>query len=181
MEPSARPPTVEEVCVIQGPGRGECWGCPVRECVLWQDPSNPLSNATQATALSAAAKLASRTKVIQPWTADAQVDLVSAAAELAMLVVVPEVQDSMRVQMAAEAIMQDVCRDAVIKRQRQYTDRWMKGLKGRMPTPDDDASLDALMDKAAADAAADEYECDPAAVLKQLRYFRNRRIVRRDA
>lgn len=180
MEPSARPPTVEEVCVIQGPGRGECWGCPVRECVLWQDPSNPLSNATQATALSAAAKLASRTKVIQPWTESAQDDVVDTAQCLALKVADPEVAASLRVQMAAEAVMQDVCHAAIIKRQRQYTDRWMKGLKGRMPTPDDDANLDALMDKAAADAAAEEYGCDPAAVLKQLRYFRGRRIVRRE-
>lgn len=172
-------PTVAEVCVIEGPGRGECWGCPVRDCVLWQNPTNPLSEATQAVALKAAHKLASREKAITPATQDAQEYLVGTAASLALQVSDPDVAASLLVQMAAEAVLQDIVRDVVIKRQRQYTDRWWKGLKGRSPTQDDDADLDELMYRAEADAAAAAYECDAGAVLVQLAYYRNRRIVRR--
>jgi hypothetical protein len=173
-------PTVAEVCVIEGPGRGECWGCPVRDCVLWQNPLNPLSEETQAVALKAAHKLASREKAISPFTQDAQKNLVDMAELLAVNVTEPGVAAALVVQMAAEAVLQNIVRDVVIKRQRQYTDRWWKGLKGRSPTQDDDADLDELMYKAEADAAAEAYECDASAVLVQLAYYRNRRIVRRD-
>jgi len=172
-------PTVDEVCVIVGPGYGECWGCPVKACVLWQDSTAPESESTRAVASAAAAKLASRSKVIQPMTGLAQVSPESATSLLAHAVSYPDVQARLRVQMATEAIMQDVCHAAIVKRQRQYTDRWAKALKGRSPTLQDDDALDDLMDKASADAAAEEYGCDPAAVLKQLLWFRGRLIVRR--
>jgi hypothetical protein len=109
----------------------------------------------------------------------AQVSPESATSLLAHAVSYPDVQARLRVQMATEAIMQDVCHAAIVKRQRQYTDRWAKALKGRSPTLQDDDALDDLMDKASADAAAEEYGCDPAAVLKQLLWFRGRLIVRR--
>ena len=173
-------PTVAEVCVIDGPGRGECWGCPVTGCVLWQNPENPFSEATQAVALRAASQLASRDKVITPVTQQAQENLVETAHALAMEVGDPEVRYRMKVQMAAESVLQDVNRSDTIKRRNQYTDRWMKGLKGRLPTPDDDANLDYLMDQADADVAAEHYEVKPEDVLKQLRWYRGRVIVRVD-
>ena len=173
-------PTVEDVCVIPGAGRGECWGCPVTTCVLWQSPFNPLSEATLGAATKAAAKLASRARVIQPATADAQEDLVETAAVLAQAVAEPEVQYRLKVDMAVEAIIQDILHADCVKRRNQYTDRWMKGLKGRLPTSNDDEELDRLMDRADADVSAEHYSVKSDDVLVRMRWFRNRRIVRLD-
>lgn len=174
------PPTVDEVCIIPGAGRGECWGCPVAACVLWQNPANPLSEATETAALRAAHKLASRAKVIQPATADAQENLVETAAALALLVTEPEVQYRLTVDMAAESIIQDLNHADTVKRRNQYTDRWLKGLHGRLPTSNDDMELDALMDRADADVASEHYSVKSDDVLVRIRWFRNRKIVRLD-
>lgn len=173
-------PTVDEVCVIPAAGRGECWACPVTTCVLWQDPKGVLSAATRAVALKAASRLASRSKVIQPVTRYAQEDLPFAAASLMLDLAEPEVQYRLSVDMAAESILQDVHRADFVKRRNQYTDRWLKGLRGRLPTLNDDTELDKLMDQADADVAADHYSVKAEDVLARLRWFRDRRIVRRD-
>lgn len=173
-------PTVDEVCVIQGAGRGECWACPVRDCVLWQNPANPFSEATQATALAAAARLASRVKVIQPVTEQAQDDLVGTALGLALTMADKDVQYRVLVDMACEAVMQDLLHALCVKRRNQYTDRWTKGLKGRLPTMNDDIALDHLLEQADADVAAEAYGVKPELVLRRLAWFRGRRIVRMD-
>lgn len=177
---SVEVPTVDSVCVIPGAGRGECWGCPVTTCVLWQNPLNPFSDDTLKVAASVAHRLASREVVHQPETAYCQHDESGMAVELAIRTSDPEVQYRIQVDMAVESIIQDVHRDDTVKRRNQYTDRWMKGLKGRLPTPADDEALDNLMDQADADVAAEHYDVKATDVLVRMRWFRKRRIVRLD-
>jgi hypothetical protein len=144
----------------------------VRACVLWQDPANTASEETQAVVLKAHHRLETRETVVSGGTNMTAEDLTAAVGD-------PEVQKGLLVQMAAEAVLHDIVRSEVIKRRNQYTDRWWKGLKGRNPTQEDDDNLDALLEQAEADAAAEAYGCDPEAVLRQLAWFRGRKIVKR--
>ena len=172
--------TVDDVCVIQGAGRGECWACPVTQCVLWQNPSNPFSDATLRVSAEVARRLAAREVVQQPETYNCQHDQSGMAVELALRTSDPDVQYRLKVDMAVEAIIQDILHADTVKRRNQYTDRWMKGLKGRLPTTSDDEYLDTLMDQADADVAAEHYDVKAEDVLVRMRWFRKRRIVRLD-
>ena len=174
------PPSVESVCVIAGAGRGECWGCPVTTCVLWQNPLNPFSNETLTVSTEVVRRLAAREVVQQPETFEAQVDPTGLALDLAVRLTDPDVAYRLKVDMAVESIIQDIHHADTVKRRNQYTDRWMKGLRGRIPTTNDDTELDNLMDQADADVVAEHYDVKAEDVLVRMRWFRKRRIVRLD-
>lgn len=158
---------VEDVCVLVGPGYGECWGCPVRECVLWKDPGAALSVASMDVALRAFTKI--EAGVVQ-LTVDHPLDLLTGTEEHKGLMD-REVQDDLNVNAAAEAVVLGIVPGIEERETRVYRD-WIAGLKGREPTPDDSAHLDDLLLRCAADASARRYGAPVDAVARRLAFLR---------
>jgi hypothetical protein len=183
---------VRDVCVLTGPGYGQCWSCPVKSCELWSDPANPLSDATMDVVSKATVALWENRVVVEGQGGKSLIEKLAdredelppfgqfALELLSELAGNPELQARLRVEMAAEAVVQNLTLPSRVKREHKVLNDYQRRVAGRMPTPDDEAWYEESMERAAADAAAEEYEADPRSVLNRLREFRGKRLLPTD-
>jgi hypothetical protein len=160
----------------------------VRDCPLWQDSDNPLSEATAETVSAATAALWENRVVVATEGGRTLIQKFADPTDeippfgqfalelMASLIGQPELQARLRVEMAAEAIVQNLKLPGRVKRENRVLNDYQRRVAGRQPTLDDEASYEEAMERAAADAAAEEYEADPRAVLQSLRGLRGKEL-----
>lgn len=150
--------TVEDVCILEGPGYGECWGCPVQSCVLWESPS-PLSAETQIVALNAVERLVQKRTVIGDgsFNAEARADPEEAAFALTVAVGDPKVQQALAVQMAAEAAVQGLVPEVCANREVALYRTFFEAHTITPPSERDWELFEEKVDRARAESVAYSY------------------------
>lgn len=166
-------PTVAEVCVLTGPGYGECWSCPVKKCPLWQSPGAAFAKASLDVA--ARAQEFVENKRYGSLKVEDAMDLILGTEEYPGLVDA-EVQENLRVRQAAEAVVQGLFIPGKEAAERKAYQQYMERVRNRVPTPDDEVWLDTAIIRAQAREAATEYECPAEKVEQELAFVRGLKL-----
>lgn len=182
-------PTVKEVCVLEGPAYGQCWGCPVTECPLWIEP-NALTSVMTGIAMRAAIRLQENRTVVEGLGGHSLVPTdethVTPEAELgfdlADALNRPDVKRRLQVWMAAEAAVLRVpaLRSALVKAEDQHLREWMRAYQqsDKEPTDSDVMQRDARIDRLEASIAAQVYGVpgDTEAVREAITYLKGHNL-----
>lgn len=175
-------PTVENTCILTGPGYGQCWGCPVLQCPL-NIPPNPVTALASGVAAKAAERLRDNRTVVYgsggrtlydhiAEDEEGEHSLEEAAATLAEALWEPEVEQRLRARQAAEAVVQGVLEGRISSKQDTFIKKWFKTFAFREPTWDEVNRRDINLEHIAADVAAEVYGADRELVRKELASLR---------
>jgi flavin-dependent dehydrogenase len=187
---AAHADAVAAVCVVGPAGYGECWACPVRQCVLWEDPEAVLSEASSRVVANSIERLQSNRTVIQGkggahlvqelGQQDELCDLGITVEGEAMLALLSSMLGSadygmhIRAEMAAEAIVQNApeVRAEIVKAEDHYLREWMLAYTRREPSIEEVMRRDDRVERIKVNIAADIYTTDPQLVSASLAQLR---------